>query len=68
MDAGKQKFQDPGLDKRRQIYKNVRKDIEMEEKRNKQMQIQRKMTELEKKVQEKDLTRKQDEEAEFKRA
>jgi len=37
LDANKQKFPDPALDKRRQIYKNVRKDIEMEEKRNKEM-------------------------------
>ena len=58
LDANKQKFPDPALDKRRQIYKNVRKDIEMEEKRNKEMQIQRKMTELEKKVQEKDMEKK----------
>ena len=58
LDANKAKPSDPALDKRRQIYKNVRKDIEMEEKRNKEMQIQRKMTELEKKVQEKDMEKK----------
>ena len=69
MDANKSKpFVDPALDRRRQIYKNVRKDIDLEEKRNKEMQIQRKMTELEQKVKEKDIVRKQQEEAELRRA
>ena len=49
---------DPALDRRRQIYKNVRKDIDEEEKRNKQFEYKRKMTELEKKVAQRDEDRK----------
>jgi len=49
---------DPALDRRRQIYKNVRRDIDEEEKRNKQFEYKRKMTELEKKVAQRDEDRK----------
>ena len=43
---------DANLERRRQIYKNVRKDIERDEEAKKELQYQRKMTELEKKAQE----------------
>ena len=49
---------DPALDRRRQIYKNVRRDIDEEEKRNKQFEYKRKMTDLEKKVAQRDEDRK----------
>ena len=38
---------DANLERRRQIYKNVRKDIERDEQEKKNMTYQRKMTELE---------------------
>ena len=38
---------DANLERRRQIYKNVRKEIERDEQEKKNMTYQRKMTELE---------------------
>ena len=57
MDANKQKM-DADLERRRQIYKNVRRDIEVDEKREKQAALDRKMTQLESRVAEKEEERK----------
>lgn len=47
-------FVDPDLERRRQIYKNVRKDIEKDEQLKKQETYTKKMTEMEEKVRQKD--------------
>lgn len=41
---------DPEMERRRQIYKNVRKEIEQDEKKEKKLDYERKMTALESKV------------------
>ena len=51
-------FVDPDLERRRQIYKNVRKDIEKDEQMKKQETYTKKMTEMEEKVRMKDIERK----------
>ena len=51
-------FVDPDLERRRQIYKNVRKDIEKDEQMKKQETYTKKMTEMEEKVRQKDIDRK----------
>ena len=43
----------------------MRRDIEMEEQRDKDMKYQRKMTELDKKAQEKDMEKRLEEEREY---
>ena len=50
---------DADLERRRQIYKNVRKDIEKDEQQQKDMTYKRKMTELEEKVSNRDKERHQ---------
>ena len=48
---------DANLERRRQIYKNVRKDIEKDEEQRKQQTFKKKMTELEQKVEIRDKER-----------
>ena len=49
---------DADLDRRRQIYKNVRKEIEKDDQMRRQDTYQKKMTQLEEKVQLTDKARK----------
>ena len=50
---------DPALDRRRQIYKNIRKEINQTEQHDKQRQYTEKMSALEAKMQQKDVLRRQ---------
>ena len=50
---------DPALDRRRQIYKNMRKEINQNEQQDKQRQYSEKMSALEAKMQQKDVQRRQ---------
>ena len=50
---------DADLERRRQIYKNVRKEIEKDEAEQKNMTFKKKMTELEEKVSIRDKERQQ---------
>ena len=59
---------DANLERRRQIYKNVRKDIEKDEEAKKEQLYQRKMTELEKKAQERELSKQEQQQLEAERA
>lgn len=50
---------DANLERRRQIFKNVRKEIEKDDQLQKQATYKKKMTELEEKVQNRDMERQQ---------
>jgi len=65
MDANKQLPQvvaNPEMDRRRMIYKNVRKEISEADQAAKQKEISRKMTVLESKVQTRERERKEQDE------
>lgn len=59
---------DPELDRRRQIYKNIRKEIDDDEKRAKENLFQRKMTALGSRVAEQEQEKKRKDAEELERA